>query len=244
MVAAFGTRPGLVITSLISALAAGMLVGVREPVSPVASESALLVDALEGLRYVLRHASLRGLAIAVFLSNLGFGVITVGIPVVVLRHLHQGPAQVGQVFAVAGVAGLVTGVIIGRVRTEGLERWLLAASMAVIAASLALVSTAGTLLVMLLAAAITGAASSVFNVGIFAIRQRRTDPAWFGRAFAVSFGLNVAGEPIGSALSGPLLDRSIPLAFLLGAGITLLAAVLTPVLIPENEELGPRYQTG
>ena len=65
---------------------------------------------------------------------------------------------------------------------------------------------------------IAGLAGSAINVGIFALRQRRTDPAWFGRAFAVSMSLNIAGQPVGSALFGPLLEHSIALPFLLYDG--------------------------
>ena len=74
--------------------------------------------------------------------------------------------------------------------------------------------------------------------GIFALRQRRTDPAWFGRAFAVSLSLNFAGVPIGSALSGPLLEQSIALPLLLGAAVTAVAAVAALLLIPARAAAG------
>ena len=81
---------------------------------------------------------------------------------------------------------------------------------------------------------IAGLAGSAINVGIFALRQRRTDPAWFGRAFAVSMSLNIAGQPVGSALSGPLLEHSIALPFLLAAAITAVAVVAALVIIPKH----------
>ena len=81
---------------------------------------------------------------------------------------------------------------------------------------------------------IAGLAGSAINVGIFALRQRRTDPSWFGRAFAVSMSLNFAGQPIGSALSGPLLEGSIALPLLLGAAVSALAAVAALILIPKD----------
>jgi hypothetical protein len=42
--------------------------------------------------------------------------------------------------------------------------------------------------------------------------------------------------PIGSALSGPLLEQSIALPLLLGAAVTAVAAVAALVLIPKNYE--------
>jgi hypothetical protein len=37
------------------------------------------------------------------------------------------------------------------------------------------------------------------DIALFTMRQRRTDPAWIGRAFAVSMALNFVGFPIGAA---------------------------------------------
>jgi len=75
---------------------------------------------------------------------------------------------------------------------------------------------------------------------MFTIRQRRTDPAWMGRAFAISMALNFAGFPVGSALGGLLVDHSVELAVLIGAGSALLAAVCAVWLIPRHaEDEGP-----
>ena len=232
VVARFGPEAGLLVTAGVAAIASGSLVGVHEPIDRAASAGSLIGDAWAALRYVVRHRSLRGLAITLFLANLGFGVIPVGIPVLVLRHLHGSAATVGQIFAVVGLAGLVAGLLIGRVSTEGRERRLIAGCIAIQAPTLVLLAFTSTLPVVFAIAVIAGAAGSVINVGIFALRQRRTDPAWFGRAFAVSMSLNFAGAPIGSALSGPLLEHSIAVPLLLGAAINVVAVVAALVLIP------------
>jgi predicted MFS family arabinose efflux permease len=195
----------------------------------------LIADAWAALHYVVRHRSLRGLAITLFLANLGFGVIPVGIPVLVLRHLHGSAANVGQIFAVVGLAGLAAGLLIGRVNTEGRERLLIAGSIALQVPTLVLLALTSSWTMVFAIAVIAGVTGSIINVGIFALRQRRTDPAWFGRAFAVSMSLNFAGAPIGSALSGPLLEHSIALPLLLGAAMTAVAVVAAFVLIPGRE---------
>ena len=232
VVARFGPEPGLLVTAGVAAIASASLLGVHEPIARADSAGSLIGDAGAALRYVVRHRSLRGLAITLFLANLGFGVIPVGIPVLVLRHLHGSAATVGQIFAVVGLAGLVAGLLIGRVSTEGRERRLIAGCIAIQAPTLVLLAFTSTLPVVFAIAVIAGAAGSVINVGIFALRQRRTDPAWFGRAFAVSMSLNFAGAPIGSALSGPLLEHSIAVPLLLGAAINVVAVVAALVLIP------------
>ncbi|TMC63943.1 MAG: MFS transporter [Chloroflexota bacterium] len=231
-VARFGPEAAFLVAAGVVALAAISLLGVREPVARAEPEGSLIGDAWAGLMYVVRHPSLRGLAITLFICNLGFGVLPVGIPVLVLRHLHGSAATVGQVFAVFGLAGLVTGLIIGRVNTEGRERLLIAGCIGVQGVALALLAFANALPMVFVLAAVVGGAESVVNVGLFALRQRRTDPAWFGRAFAVSMSLNFAGLPIGSAISGPLLEHSLTLPLLLGAGISSVSVVAALLLIP------------
>jgi MFS family permease len=234
-VAGFGPEAGLLVTAGVAAIASVSLVGVREPIARADSGGSLLTDAWAALLYVVRHRTLRGLAITLFLANLGFGVIPVGIPLLVLRQLHGNAANVGQIFAVVGLAGLTAGLLIGRLSTDGRERQLIAVSIAIQVPTLALLAFTNSLPMVFAIAVIAGAAGSIINVGIFSLRQRRTDPAWFGRAFAVSMSLNFAGAPIGSALSGPLLEHSIALPLLLGAAITVVAVVAALVLIPGQE---------
>ncbi len=234
VVARFGPEAGLLLTASVAAIAAVSLVGVHEPIARVDSGGSLLGDAWAALVYVVAHPSLRGLAITLFIANLGFGVILVGIPLLVLRQLHGSAATVGQIWAVVGLAGLTAGLLIGRVNTEGRERQLIALSIAIQLPTLVLLAFTSSLAMVFAIAVIAGAAGSIINVGIFALRQRRTDPAWFGRAFAVSMSLNFAGAPIGSALSGPLLERSIAVPLLLGAAISAVAVIAAILLIPKN----------
>ena len=235
VVARFGSEMGLFVTASVAAIAAISLLGVREPIARTDSGGSLLGDAWAALVYVVRHASLRGLAITLFLANLGFGVILVGVPLLVLRQLNGSAANVGQIFAVMGLAGLAAGLLIGRIRSEGRERLLIAGCIAIQVPTLVLLAVATSLPAVIALAVVIGATGSVINVGIFALRQRRTDPAWFGRAFAVSMSLNFAGAPIGSALSGPLLEHSITLALSLGAVISAVAVVAALVLIPAQQ---------
>jgi MFS family permease len=231
-VARFGPEGAFLVAASVVAAAAVSLIGVHEPIARAESAGSLIGDAWAGLLYVVRHPSLRGLAITLFICNLGFGVLPVGIPVLVLRHLHGSAATVGQVFAIFGLAGLVTGLLIGRVNTVGRERLLIAGCIGMQTLALALLAFANTLPLVFVLAGIAGIGESIVNVGLFALRQRRTDPAWFGRAFAVSMSLNFAGIPIGSAISGPLLEQSIALPLLLGAAISVVAVVAALVLIP------------
>jgi predicted MFS family arabinose efflux permease len=90
--------------------------------------------------------------------------------------------------------------------------------------------------VVALAIALIGLANGPFDIGLFTLRQRRTDPAWFGRAFAVSMSLNSVGNPIGSALAGPLIARSLNVALWAAVAACLLAAVFPMLLIPAGDD--------
>src|SRR5947199_9923231 len=88
----------------------------------------------------------------------------------------------------------------------GMAALPLANSVAVVAAALVLVALVET----------------PFDIAFLTLRQRRTDPARFGRVFAISMSLNVAGAPVGSAIAGPLISWS--LSWALWAAVALSAA--------------------
>jgi len=235
-IARFGPEAALVATGAVVGVAAVSLIGVPEPIERAVPNGSLLRDSWAALRYVVSHPTLRGLAGAMFFTNIAFGPVVIGIPLLVLRRLQGGADTVGQIFAVFGVAGLVAGLLAGRLRTEGRERLLMAICIGIQAPAMIALAFTHSLAVVFAVAIVMGAGSAVSTLGVFALRQRRIDPGWFGRGFAVSMSLNVAGQPIGSALSGPLFERSLALPFVLGAAINLLGAAATMVLIPKRGE--------
>src|SRR5439155_1057364 len=83
------------------------------------------------------------------------------------RHLHGSAANVGQIFAVVGLAGLAAGLLIGRVNTEGRERLLIAGCIAIQVPTLVLLAFTSSWAMVFVIAVIAGATGSVINVGIF-----------------------------------------------------------------------------
>jgi MFS family permease len=227
-----GPRLALIVTAGVFLVAAVLIVRVPEPMVANGSRR-VLAEAWAGLKYVLVHnRALRGIALVVSMMNLGWGILLVAIPVLVMQRLHGGPAVVGALWAVFGLASVPSALAFGRVNTEGRERMVMAVSDVV--GGLAVGVLAFTASVWMLAAAmlIAGLSNGPFDVAMFSLRQRRTDPAWFGRAFAVSMGLNWAGQPIGSAISGPLIHMGLTAAFVVAAAFMLLAAGLVRWVIP------------
>ena len=227
-----GPRFALTVTAAIYLLAAVLIMRLPEQVVAGGSRS-VLAEAWAGLTYVLLHnPALRGIALTVSIMNLGFGILLVALPVMVLQQLHGNPAVVGGLWAVFGLASVPSALIAGRISSEGRERLVMAVCDVVAGLAIGLLAFAGNVWIVAGALLIAGLANGPFDVSMFSMRQRRTDPAWYGRAFAVSMGLNWAGQPIGSALSGPLIHVGLTVAFLAAAALMLLASGLVRWVIP------------
>src|SRR4029078_12426833 len=82
--------------------------------------------------------------------------------------------------------------------------------------------------------AVSGVRNARIDIGFFTIRQRRTDPAWMGRAFAVSKGFNFIGYPIGTTIAGALAPVSLEAAIVVGAVGCIVAGVAAAVMIPRR----------
>lgn len=215
-------------------LAAGLVIlGVHEPAPGHADHEPLLRSAWQALVYVLRHPTLRGVVFTLWMTNIPFGILTVALPVLVLRDFHWGADAVGALWSISGVATVVAGFFVGRISSEDRERPIIAAGMALAAAACALFLLRSPVAI-LVAMALFGLAAGPIDIGLFALRQRRTDQRWFGRVFAVSMSLNFAGMPVGSALAGPLLERSIPLALAVAAVIAVLGCAVPFLVIPRK----------
>jgi MFS family permease len=244
VVAAAGGEVAIMTTGVLIGLGALALFGIKDPETNTQTSGNLLRDAWDGLRYVLRNETLRGLAAMLSIGNLAQGMLYIALPVLVLLRFHQGAATVGLLFAVMGVAGLFTTTLFGRMRTEGRERQMLAWPQLALGLPILAIALAPNLFLVAAALAVAGLLIGPIDIALFTLRQRRTDPAWLGRAFAVSMALNFSGVPIGAALAGPLVGWSLTGTLFLAAVLTSAAGLMPLLLIPEAEEPGPPEATG
>ena len=166
----------------------------------------------------------------------GWGCLAIAVPVLLLGRLHQGPATVGYLWGVMGAAGIVSALLTGRIRMAGRERRLMVASVLACGVAMAALPLAGSVVVVAVAMFAIGFVNGPFDVALFTLRQRRTDPARFGRVFAVSMSLNMVGGPIGSATAGPLIGWSLDAALWAAVVVTLLAAIFPIATIPAKDE--------
>ena len=232
LVALVGAPVTLIGVGAIFGAAALVLVGAPDPRTVTTSSGSLLRDAWEGMRYTWRNPTLRGLGFSISLLNLSGGMTTIVVPLLVLNHLHLGEAAVGWVFAISGATGIFTAFLTGRLDTHGREWSMIVWPMAGMAVAVALLLVTDSLLFVALSMALMGILNGPLDIGMFTMRQRRTDPALLGRAYAVSMSFNFAGFPVGSAIAGVLAPASVDGAIIFGVAACLVSAVMAAVLIP------------
>jgi MFS transporter len=246
LVALLGGPIALIVVGASFGFAAVAMIGVPDPPSEIASTGRLLLDAWHGLVYTWRNRTLRGLGFAISTLNIAGGVITIVVPLIVLERLRLGEVFVGGVFAVSGIAGMFSALLFGRIDSREREWGMLVWPMAAMAPGVALLLAAagsGPLgLGVAVGLALTGASLAVMgllngplDIALFTVRQRRTEQAWMGRAFAVSMAFNFAGFPIGAALAGIVAEVSIEASIVIGIGACLLAALFAALMIPKRE---------
>ncbi len=237
LVGFIGGEWALAAAGVVFLAAAVVMLRLPEPLGAPRAEGSVLRNAWRGLAYVVRNPTLRGLALTLSVANLGSGVIYIALPVLVLDRLHSGPTVVGFLWGAMGAGGLIAALVAGRVSTLGRERQMMVATTLLCCAAMAVLPFAGSLAIVAVAVIVLGIANGPFDIALFTLRQRRTDPAWFGRAFAVSMSVNYIGSPIGSALAGPLIAWSLNAALWLAVAVSLIAASFPLLMIPAHDDV-------
>jgi len=242
-VAVVGPRVALLLPAIVMVAAAAALIGVVVPDTRSSREVSVLADARAAIGYVWHNRVLRMLAGTMTVFNACGGILTIAIPFIVLREIHGGSAKVGLLFAIMGASGFLAGLITGRFGTENREKQLLALSCMTTSAAYILLALDHHEAALIALVAVIGFANGPLTVAMFSLRQRATEPSWFGRAFAVSMNLNFAGSPIGAAIAGALLSRSVVVTLLVAASCALLGGFWPAVLPASSYEPTTRVAT-
>jgi MFS family permease len=241
-----GPAAGMVAIGIPFGLAALALRGVHDPETGLDRDRPLVASAWEGLRYTLGNPTLRGLAIAIATLTFAGGIVSILVPLIMLDGLGGTELAVGIAFALSGVTGLLSVIVFGRRDTRGKEWRLVVIGLSIQVPATALLwladGTLGPVVPLVGYAAIsaslllTGLLEGPLDIGMFTMRQRRTDPAWFGRAFAISMAINAIGFPIGAAVAGSLAETSVGLAVGVGVVAAALATLFAAVLVPRVDD--------
>jgi MFS family permease len=232
IVQVWGPAPALAFIGAVFVAAAVVMAGLPEPQLGSMSTGGLLQAARAGLAYTWHNRTLRGLGLSFSVLNIVWGVNAIVIPLLVLERLHGGPALVGLLFAAQGIGGVISSMLAGRLDTRGREHRMIVYPMLGSAVLLLLLLPDAGLIPVLVALILFGVLNGPMDIAMFTLRQRRTAPAWMGRAFAVSMSFNFLGFPIGTGVAGVIASGSLDWAILIEIGACLVAAVAAQFLIP------------
>lgn len=140
-----------------------------------------------------------------------------------------------------GFVGVASAFGFGRADTRGREWPLLVAAMAGVGVAAILLvpairsgSTVVGVVWVFASMGVLGFMTGLWDIALFTMRQRRTDPRLFGRAFAISMAFNQMGLPIGAALAGWLAEDAIGVAVAVSIVAAFLGASLAVVLVPRT----------
>jgi Na+/melibiose symporter-like transporter len=245
LVATIGGPATILGIALAFGVAAVVMIRVPEPHLETVTTGRLLADAWQGLLYFWHNPTLRGLGFSMTIANLAMGMTTIVIPLAVVRVLGGGQAMVGLVFAASGVTGMASAFVFGQVNTRGREWPMIVVPLFLSAGAVALIlpavgvggielGLAAGLGFLFAHALAIGLLQGPLDIAMFTVRQRRTDPAWMGRAFAVSMAVNFMGFPVGAAVAGAIAAVSLPAAVGLGVAACLIGSILAAVLLPRR----------
>ena len=190
-------------------------------------------DFLSAIRYLLQNTSLLAVILLVAVLNLALVGLTIGAPVIVIRHLGMQSSCVGIIEAAMGLGGLAGGGLVGIwphcFSFDGIHRYVVMICLGVIPIFVALLCGAHTLV---LAALAVGSAwvmvwASVASVEIVAFVQWTAPTELCGKVLSVVYMALSCVTPIGQLAYGFAYDRWAP-AVVFAA--MLMVLVLTTVL--------------
>lgn len=232
LVTFFGGPIAFIAIGLSFGIAAIVISNAPDPPTKQSSRGSLFSAAWQGVVYTWRNRTLRALGFSISMLNLNGGIFTIVIPLIVLQRLHMHETTVGLLLAVQGVTGMISAILFGGMDSHKRERRMLALPMVGMGISIAILLLSTSLLAVAVVMAVSGVLNGPLDIALFTLRQRRTDQAWTGRAFAVSMSFNALGLPLGSVAAGVLAAHSPEAAILFGAIASVIAGVIATWKIP------------
>ena len=189
------------------------------------------------------HPTVAIITVMFLIVNIGGGVISVFLPVLVDQGLARGGETYGVLLAVIGSGSSLGAIGAGMVtRTARLPAAVAVMQilMGVALVPLAVVVAAGqaSILTVVVCLFVQGVVSGPLTVWAQTVRMRFVAPEWRGRAFATLRMIMQSGRPVGGALGGVAVT-ALPLSLCLfaAAAIIALPAAVALCLPPINRRL-------
>ncbi len=193
----------------------------QEPTDETQPSTTVFEDIGQGLRFLVDQPVLRGIAVALALSNLANAAFTALMVLLVVDVLGGSEFQFGLVLA-AGAAGGFVGSLAGAwfARSFGRRRTLLIAPTMMVMA-MAAAAIVDSVIVVGIAVFVVLCSVGLMNVSVQSIRQRITPDRLLGRVVASTRFFAFGAVPVG-AIGGGLVARLIGVQ-----GTMLVAAVVS-----------------
>jgi MFS family permease len=188
-------------------------------------------DIAEGLRWLLRHRLLRGLALLTGLLNLIFMASEVVLVLIAQDRLGLGSLGYGLLLTGTAAGSVLASVVVARlVRRWGEARTYLL-SFALLGVVLVVIGLTTVVAVAAAALALLGFAVTLGNVIIQSLRQSVTPAALLGRVVSVYRLIGFGAIPLGALLGGLLGRVDLRLPYLAGAAVLAVAWLLAAGLL-------------
>ncbi len=197
---------------------------VREPAGRPLSTEPAFQAARSGLHAVWTHVELRATMVLMFVSGIGFGVFTIGLPLWARDQLGHSAGASGWMWTAISAGSIVGGLTYGARRPVGSDARHVVSFIALAGLPLLVVPFVGSLGLGMACMFAAGLFTAPAIISMFAIRQTAVPPELHGRTFAITVSVNVAGGPVGATLAGLLVGRLGVHAILFAAGVAQLAA--------------------
>ena len=247
------TAPVAVVADAISFVVSALLIGrIRTTESkPLAEERrSLLSELWEGLRYVLKHQYVRGMAASVaifnFFGNVGGSILLVYL----VRELGLSATTIGIVLGLGNVGFLVGAILARRIEARlGVGRTIVGSSLLSVPGLLLVPLAPHDFAVPLLIASgvIVGFAIVLYNVTAISLMQATTPDRLLGRMNASRrffvWGVIPLGAIVGGTLASTIGLRPTLFVGAIGASLAVLPLLLSPirslVRVPDEDQSSP-----
>ncbi len=166
------------------------------------ARGSLYSDVRTGLRWLWRHRMLRGMAIALGLSNLGFQMSQALFVLYAQELLHVGERYYGVLLGVMGLGSILGGVLGDRVVRRVGKLFALYSSIIIWILSLVAVGTIPVTWFVTMIAALEAFAATIWNVVSVSLRQQIVPDHLFGRVNSVYRWFGWGTMPLGALIGG------------------------------------------
>ena len=175
-----------------------------KPDVPEGGHAKLVHDIGEGLRFVFSHALLRAIAATTATANLFSGIAAAVEIVFLVREVHASPGQIGLIFSVGGVGGVLGALAAGRIadRFGGARATIIGIALNAGALLIPLTTPGIGLLFFAAGMFVVGFAVVIYNVNQVSFRQRLCPDRLLGRMNATMRFVVWGVLPIGALVGG------------------------------------------